>query len=90
MTPNHYTYTIFDSDPAVGGPCAWPSHDGVDIEADSDSEALDDVRDALEIEACGLSAPDYDVGDRLYATVWGDDGVTVGTITHRLTAEDLN
>jgi hypothetical protein len=84
-----YTYSIFDSDPAASGN-AWDAHDSVEIEAESDEDALAQVRDILEIEAAGLSTADgYAVGQRLYATVWGPDETIVGQPTHELTAEDL-
>jgi hypothetical protein len=86
-----YTYTVYDGDPATSGPCSWPSHDDIEIEAANDEDALAEVRDIVEIAAAGLSIADgYTVGQRLYATVWDADETIVGQVTHDLTAEDLS
>jgi hypothetical protein len=82
-----YTYTIFDSNPHSSSGAAWPSHEYIEIEAESDAEALDAVRDVMRVEAAGLDASDYDVRQRLYARVW--DSRIVGEPTYQLTAEDL-
>lgn len=85
-----FTYTVFDSNPNTSSGTAWPTHDGIELEADSDDEAVSDVRDVMSIEAAGLCASDgYDVGQCLYALVWSDDGTIVGQPTYALTAEDL-
>lgn len=85
-----HTYTIFDANPNTSGSCAWPSHDDVEIDADSDYEAEVFVRSVMEAEAAGLSTDDgYDVGDRLYAIVWDSDGVIVGEPTYEITADDI-
>ena len=85
-----YTYTIFDADPNSSSGTAWPSHDDIEIAADSDADALEVVRDEMCIEASGLNVQDgYDVGQRLYAIVWAEDGTIVGQPTYALTAEDL-
>jgi hypothetical protein len=86
---SYYTYTIYDSHPAASGPCHWPDHENVEIEADDDAEALADVRTILEVAACGLSADGYEVGQRLYASVWDADENDLGLVTIILTAEDL-
>jgi hypothetical protein len=85
-----YTYTIFDANPNTSSGTAWPSHEDIEIEAESDAEALGAVRDVMSTEAAGLNASDgYDVGQRLYALVWDADTVIVGEPTYELTAEDL-
>ena len=86
---SEYTYSIFDSDPNVNG-SAWPTHDEIDLEAESDEEAVSEVQNILEIKAAGLYACDgYGVGDTLYAIVWDVDGLIVGEPTYDLTYEDL-
>lgn len=81
-----YTYTIFDANPNSSSGTAWPSHSDVEIEADSDENAVAEVRDVMEIEAAGLSAANgYVAGDCLHAIVWDEDGVIVGMPTHQVT-----
>jgi hypothetical protein len=89
MDMTTYTYTIFDADPQSSSGTAWPDHTDIELEADDDSTAADAVRDAMEIEAAGLSSDDYAVGDTLHAIVWDADGVVVATPTYRLTTEDV-
>jgi len=85
-----YTYTIFDADPAVSGPSAWPSHEDLEIEADSSEDAVSDVAAELDVEAAGLSPSDgYEVGQTIYALVWDADGQVIARLTHDLSAEDL-
>lgn len=85
-----FTYTIFDADPHQVSGSAWTSHMDRDIEADSDADALDEVRDTMSIEAAGLSPADgYQVGQTLYALVWDADGVLVGEPRYEITEEDL-
>lgn len=85
-----YTYTIFDADPASSSGTAWPTHSDIEIEATTDDEAIAAVRDAMEVEAAGLSQADgYEVGQRLYAYVWDADGTIVAMPTYTLTADDL-
>lgn len=85
-----YTYTIFDANPNSSSGTAWPSHDSLEIVADDDDGAIEAVRDVMSVEAAGLNPDDgYDVGQRLYAIVWGADTVIVGEPTYTLTAEDL-
>ncbi len=85
-----YTYTIFDANPNDSSGTAWPDHDDVEIESDSDDEAIETVRATMSVEAAGLNASDgYDVGQRLYALVWDADEIIVGEPTYELTAEDL-
>jgi len=87
---SNYTYTIYDADPARSGPCEWPSHVDVAIEADDDSEARDAVVDALEVAAAGLSEADgYSVGQSIYAQIAKPDG-TADVASYALTAEDLS
>jgi hypothetical protein len=85
-----YSYTIFDANPNSSSGTAWPSHEDIAIEAESDAEALDSVREVMSTESAGLHASDgYDVGQRLYALVWDADSVLVGEPTYDLTADDL-
>jgi hypothetical protein len=85
-----YTYTLFDAHPNSSSGTAWPSHEDIAIEAESDDEAIEAVRDVMSIEAAGLDTADgYDVGQRLYALVWDADSMIVGDPTYELTAEDL-
>ena len=85
-----YTYTIFDCHPSQGS-TPWNDHDDVEIEAESDGEALDAVRDVLEIEGAGLAPEDgYDVGQRIYAMVTDVESDTIVEIlSYALTADDL-
>ena len=53
-----YTYTIFDADPSASSGTAWPTHQDIEIEAASDEDALEAVRDVMSIESAGLSAAD--------------------------------
>lgn len=85
-----YTYTIFDANPNSSSGTEWPTHEDREIDADSDDEAIDDVRDVMSAEAAGLNTSDgYEVGQLLHALVWDEDGTIVGTPTYELTAEDL-
>ena len=70
-----FTYSIFDSDPNVSGPSAWPDHDDVEVEADSAKDVLDEaLEEARSVGgACGEYAPD----DRLWVLVWDEDGIMV-------------
>lgn len=86
----HYTYTIFDDNPNSSSGTAWPTHQNIPIESDSDDEAIDAVLHEIGEQAAGLSLDDgYDVGQFLYAIIWDDDGVIVGEPTYKLSAEDL-
>lgn len=63
----------------------------IELDAESDEDALAAVRDVLDVESAGLSADDgYDVGDLLYALVWDEDGIVVDMPTHEITADDLS
>jgi hypothetical protein len=85
-----YTYTIYDSGPHSSSGTAWPTHEDIEIEAGSDEEAIEAVRDIMSTEAAGLNPTDgYDVGQRLYACVWDSDQVIVGEPTYTLTDDDL-
>lgn len=89
-TTKTYTYTIFDANPNSSSGTEWPSHENIKIEADSDDEAIDEVRDVMSTEAAELNTSDgYDVGDTLHAIIWDEDGTIIGTPTYELTAEDL-
>lgn len=85
-----YTYTIFDANPNTSSGTAWPTHQDLDIEAESDEEALAAVRDVMSTEAAALNTEDgYQVGQLLYAIVWDENTVIVGEPTYELTAGDL-
>ncbi len=85
-----FTYTIFDANPNTSSGTAWDTHTDVEIEADSDQEAIDEVRDVMSIESSGLNAEDgYDVGQELHALVWDADETIVGTPTYEITADDM-
>lgn len=85
-----YTYTIYDADPNSCGGCEWPTHDGLEIEADDNGEAITEVRAALESAALEARPEDgYAIGQTLYAQITGPDETIVATITHELTASDL-
>lgn len=62
-----YTYTIFDGDPAVSGPCQWPSHEDVEVTADDAEGVLAEARDEAEIHG--------EPGDTLWILVRDQDGV---------------
>lgn len=62
-----YTYTIFDSDPAVAGPCAWPTHEDVEV-----TGTLEDVI----TEATDEAECDGEPGETLHVLVWDADGIT--------------
>jgi len=84
-----YTYTIHDAHPGQSGPCSWPTHDGLELEADDMAEALSDLREILEGEAGGLNPADgYEIGDCIYAQLGTPDGDT-RVVSYELTAEDL-
>lgn len=84
-----YTYNVYDGNPSTSGVDAWYD-DGREIEADSVEEAIEAVRDKMEIAAAGCRTADgYAVGDVIYGHVWDADGTIVGTPTYTLTAEDL-
>lgn len=85
-----YTYTIFDADPDASGPTAWPSHEDIEIEAESDADAKSQVLEILETEAAGLSPVDgYEVGQRIYALIWTPEETVVAKVSHKLTADEL-
>lgn len=85
-----YTYTIFDADPQSSSGTAWPSHEDIEIEADSDADAIEEVESVMSVEAAGLNPSDgYEAGQSLHALVWSDDGSVVGQPRHELTDDDL-
>lgn len=85
-----YTYTIYDANPHTSSGTAWPTHQEVEIEAESDEDVLSEVEEIMETEAAGLSSADgYDVGQHLYALVWDSADIIVGQLTYALTTEDL-
>lgn len=89
-TAEGYTFTIFDSNPNSSSGTAWDTHTDVELEAASDEAAVAEVRETMGIEAAGLSPSDgYEVGQRLYAIVWDEEGTIVGQPTYELTHEDL-
>ena len=62
------TYTIFDGNPATSGPCAWPDHEDVEIDAASVDKAEEAIREIME-----RNGGEYDDGDKLWAIIWDDD-----------------
>lgn len=85
--PTAYAYTIYDRDPSRG-PALTLAED-VAVEADTEDEAVDELRDAIEVAAAGLSPEDgYAVGDTIVGHL-ECDGVIVRTVTYALTSEDL-
>lgn len=85
-----YTYTIFDSNPHTSSGTAWPTHQDIKLEADSDEEAVKAVRNEMSLESQNLNPDDgYDVGQQIYAIVWDRNHVIVGEPTYKLCAEDL-
>ena len=81
------TYMIYSGDPRVAGGSEYIDEE-VTVEVETLQEALGDVRDAMEIEAAGLSPEDgWAPGDRLYAMVWHDGGSEC--LEYVVTAEDL-
>jgi hypothetical protein len=85
-----YTYTIFDASPQSSSGTEWPTHSDVAVEADSNEEAIEEVRDEMAGEAKGLNPSDgYSVGEDIHAIVWDEDGTIVGQPTYELTYDDL-
>lgn len=83
-----YSYTVYDGNPASSGSCEWPHMANVEFAAEGMEDAVKHVRGELEVEAAGLSRADgYDVADRIYATIWGEDSSE--TVSHELTETDL-
>lgn len=81
MTEDTYTYTIYDSDPSTSSGPAWPDHEDVELEADSDEAAIAAVRAVMATEHMGS------VGDRIYAIVWNADQMIVGQPTYLVEEE---
>jgi hypothetical protein len=79
-TEGSYTYTIFDAPPSMSGGTAWPSHENVEVEADSPEEALEVA--LSEAEIYGDTCDEYDDGYVLYVLVWDADGIVVADGTH--------
>lgn len=71
------TYTVYDGDPASSGPCAWPSHDGVEVEAGSVDALLAMVTPS--VIAMAVRCGQYDAGDSLWIVVWDEDGIVLST-----------
>lgn len=82
ITRYPYTYTIFDADPSQSGPCAWPSHEDVEVEADSPEEALAEA--LSEAASTGDMWGEYEPGDVLHVLVWDADGQVVAQGTHEV------
>lgn len=83
-----YSYTVYDGNPASSGSCEWPHMADVEFTAESMEAAVKHVRGVLEVKAAGLSRTDgYDVADRIYAMIWGEDSSE--TVSHELTEADL-
>jgi len=90
MSLQTYTYTIFDANPHSSSGTAWPTHQDVEIQAESDEGAIEVASDVMSTEAAGLNSEDgYDAGQLLYALVWNDEETIVGEPTYEVTAEDL-
>lgn len=84
-----YTYTIFDADPAVSGPSAWPHQEGIRFEAENDKQAVETARQALETACQALDSADgYDPGDQIHMLVWDADYVQIATLVEELGALD--
>lgn len=80
-TDTTYTYEFFD---AHSGPYGWDIEG--EIEADSDEDAVAQVREILRPEVDGLSRePDYDEGDLVWALIWDEDGMIVAQIKEPVT-----
>jgi hypothetical protein len=86
-----YTYSIFDSNPNASSVDAWPDHDDVEIECDSDDEAESEVQDILDSAANECSPSDgYEVGQSLYALITDvNSAINIAVLTHEITAEEL-
>ncbi len=85
-----YTYTIFDADPQSSSGAQWPSHQDIEIEADCDADAVEEVESVMSVEAAGLNPSDgYEAGNSIHAIVWSDDGTIVGQPSYELTHQDL-
>lgn len=85
-----YTYTIFDDDPSSSSGVDWTDHADIEIEADDDDDAVDQVLAIMSAEAAGLRVEDgYRPGYRIYALIWDDEGVIIAQPVYRITAEDL-
>jgi hypothetical protein len=81
-----YTYTIFDAPPS-SGPCAWPSHDDVQIDSESPESALRAALDQAEIH--GDSCGEYEPGHVLHVLVWDESGQIVADGAYRVQAAEL-
>lgn len=90
VSPTTHTYTIFDADPNTSGACSWDDHQDVEILADDADDARSQVEHILESVASECNPSDgYEVGQRIYAIVWDEDGAIVAKLSYELTAEDL-
>lgn len=69
---NTYTYTIYDANPTECGHCLWPTHDGVEIEAENVEAAL--LHALAEAKCLGDSCDEYECGDVLHVQVWESNG----------------
>lgn len=75
-----FTYTIYDANPHMAGPCAWPHREDVEADADNLAEALAEALEVAEIE--GEASGEYEPGHVLHVFVWDQVGiVTEGTYT---------
>jgi hypothetical protein len=91
MNMKTYTYTIFDSNPHTSGGTAWPHQSGVNLQAASDEDARQLVKNRLVCECAALWVGDgYEVDQLIYTLIWNDDGVVIGNPpTYTLTAKNL-
>lgn len=71
---SEFTYTIFDGNPSESGDCAWPSHTGIEIEADNVEQAMESAKTVARQVAkeCGQ----YAHGDRVWVMVYEDSGAS--------------
>ena len=76
-----FTYTIFDSNPARGGDCAWPSHHGMTVQGRLLERVEARVRRIA--RSAGRTCGAYRPEDRLWYLVWDEDGAIVadGSVT---------
>ena len=76
-----YTYTIFDGNPAEGGPTAWPTYTEVEIMARTPANAVRRVEREMRREGRDCGA--YERGARLWYLIWDSEGLIIaeGSVT---------
>lgn len=88
---HEWRYSIFDADPQSSTGTVWTDHDNVELDAESDEDAIDQVRELLQDEASGLNISDgYCVGDQIHALVWRDGETIIAQPKYTLTLDDLS